>query len=263
MPAVPWTDPRILEPSAAASIMFGHLDMIRTFLDGPAQYGIFCEDDILIRRDFNTTLDLAISTYAQKGLDVLLLGSLTLKTFGPEFTFHPVTHDTWGAQIYLLNRQAAFNIHAAFSNPREVAVFSADWTITKFGRAEFMYLCLQLRRETQRRAIWITWGTMRHATLPITTHGCTADAHYKTPTESGGGNILTQQRRNPIQLPDTESIMSLTNATPLGSRKMTPGLHNHRAFFCNTSHAAQRSGDNPKASFACGTGTHIYNNKRP
>ena len=139
VPGVPWTDKRLPEPSAAASIMLGHLDMIRTFLDGPAQYGIFCEDDILIRRDFNATLDLAISTYAQKGLDVLLLGYLTLKTFGPEFTFHPVTHDTWGAQMYLLNRQAATAIHAAFSNPREVTVFSADWTITKFGRAEFMY----------------------------------------------------------------------------------------------------------------------------
>ena len=138
VPGVPWTDQRLPEPSAAASIMLGHLDMIRTFLDGPAQYGIFCEDDILIRRDFNETLDLAISVYAQKRLDVLLLGYLTLKRFA-EFTFHPVTHDTWGSQMYLLSREAAFNIHAAFIDPSKVPVFSADWTITKFGRAEFMY----------------------------------------------------------------------------------------------------------------------------
>ena len=126
--------------------------------------------------------------------------------------------------MYLLNRQAAFNIHAQQPQGRSQCSARTGPSQSLVAR-NLCTLCLQLRRATQRRAIWITWGTMRHATLPITTHDCTADAHYKTPTESGGGNILTQQRRNPIQLPDTESIMSLTNATPLGSRKMTPGLH--------------------------------------
>ena len=57
---VPISDPRIagrgLIPHTEKcwSCMYGHLDMIRDFVNNDSrQYGIFCEDDIMIDANFN------------------------------------------------------------------------------------------------------------------------------------------------------------------------------------------------------------------
>lgn len=36
------------------SIMLNHLDMLKTFLESDADYGVFCEDDIYIRKNFKS-----------------------------------------------------------------------------------------------------------------------------------------------------------------------------------------------------------------
>ena len=60
----------------AWSIMYGHLDMLRLFLNEGTKFGIFCEDDILIRRDFGQHLPQIVEHFKELKLDVLLLGNL-------------------------------------------------------------------------------------------------------------------------------------------------------------------------------------------
>jgi hypothetical protein len=56
--------------------MYGHLDMLRLFLNEGTKFGIFCEDDILIRRDFGDHLPQIVAHFKELELDVLLLGNL-------------------------------------------------------------------------------------------------------------------------------------------------------------------------------------------
>lgn len=78
-------DPRVkdrpLEKNTmrAWSIMYGHLDMLQLFLESDKEIGVFCEDDILIRRDFRTHLAQIVSHFKELQLDVLLLGLLCFK----------------------------------------------------------------------------------------------------------------------------------------------------------------------------------------
>jgi hypothetical protein len=44
--------------------------------DGVQAYGVFCEDDIYIRRDFSTSIQIAIDAYERTRADVMLLGYL-------------------------------------------------------------------------------------------------------------------------------------------------------------------------------------------
>jgi hypothetical protein len=58
------------------AIMLNHMDMLKTFLESDADYGIFCEDDILVRKDFSMHLPHIIRDFADLKLDVLLLSYL-------------------------------------------------------------------------------------------------------------------------------------------------------------------------------------------
>lgn len=149
----------------AWSCMYGHLDMIHDFYYHTTKpYGIFCEDDITIRKDFKDILPLIISDMKKTDLDVLLLGYLatfkveTIYSYTPGFQkipleysspfhFYHFNHPTieiWGTQMYMLTRKNAktiLNRYAYESGYAErsigngkVTPFSADWTITKDGK---------------------------------------------------------------------------------------------------------------------------------
>ena len=151
------TDPRILvdEPAKRPyAIMFNHIDMIHAFLTkSTAEYGIFCEDDIFIRKDFARTVQIAIDGYKRNNFDVLLLGYLTnykpvkISTEGGHalkevpFTFISVPDSLWGSQMYMMNRVAAQKVYDAIYDPELVkhTHFSPDWAITKFGNAAAIY----------------------------------------------------------------------------------------------------------------------------
>lgn len=143
------------------SCMYGHLSMLRAFLDSarddvdaPA-YGVFCEDDICIRRDFNACVRIAVDAYARLGADVMLLGYLmplkavtevcahaVFTPVEPVFSFFTVYKELWGSQMYMYSRPAAARALEAFGDPLlmpEATPFSADWTLTKFGKALAMY----------------------------------------------------------------------------------------------------------------------------
>lgn len=150
---VPLTDPRIgSDDKRTHAIMYNHLDMIKAFLSGSADYGIFCEDDIFIRRDFATSVKVAIDGYVRTQADIMLLGYLpnykavTYSVHGhhqlvePAFAFISVYADLWGSQMYMLSRAGARALYDACCSPSRVSgPFSPDWAITKFGKAVAIY----------------------------------------------------------------------------------------------------------------------------
>ncbi len=148
-------DPRI---DAAAverrthAIMYNHLDMLKQFLASGAEFGVFCEDDIYIRRDFDSLLSQAIAAYKRHDLDVMLLGYLiTYAPFGihvhPEHALLEVPlavmnydNGLWGSQMYMCDKKGARKLLEAFSDPSKTPLpFSPDWTITKFGKRAIVY----------------------------------------------------------------------------------------------------------------------------
>jgi GR25 family glycosyltransferase involved in LPS biosynthesis len=161
------TDPRIVgrpldkNTKRSWSIMYGHLDMLRRFAETNAEFGVFCEDDIIVRKDFNKYLPHLIDNFKELKLDVLLLGNLCSN---PDFRFcsnfpemhisdysiHPFRYyaydsnpesAVWGTQMYMLHRDQAKYLVLKYSNgyadrtlgDAALVPFSADWTITKEG----------------------------------------------------------------------------------------------------------------------------------
>lgn len=151
------------------SCMYGHLDMIREFINSGEEHGIFCEDDILIDQDIKERLQHIIADFDKMALDTLLLGYLItypmsggevksvyidLKTAETtQYTYYTYD-DIWGTQMYMLSRAQAKMIiekyangyaDAFLANPQEIyPPFSADWTITKEGNRRLVYPMLAI-----------------------------------------------------------------------------------------------------------------------
>lgn len=177
-PGVPTTDPRIanrgLIPHTEKcwSCMYGHLDMIRDFLEKDSRpYGIFCEDDIMIDSNFKSKLDHILADFEAMQMDTMLLGYLITypvvgESNGSFGKYHQSIYvdldttetttfryydygDIWGTQMYLLSRKQATRIVEKYANGyadqnMKIAPFSADWTITKEGRRCIVYPMLAI-----------------------------------------------------------------------------------------------------------------------
>jgi len=165
---VDFTDPRITTDlyKKCWSCMYGHLDMIKMFYDDPnVEYGIFCEDDIYIHKDFNTFMPDVIKDFKNMNLDVLLLGYLVTFKIDPcyhgfsvkksndkNLTYHDFTNDVWGTQMYMLSKINAKRLLDKYGEESDYAPkslhdpsmtpFSADWTITKDGNRALITPCL-------------------------------------------------------------------------------------------------------------------------
>ena len=66
-------DPRIFNNNGfgAWSCMLGHIDMIKNFYENSEkEYGIFCEDDIFIHKDFNKLIPDIIEDFKLMELDI-------------------------------------------------------------------------------------------------------------------------------------------------------------------------------------------------
>jgi len=152
---VPHTDPRIIATDSRQispviqrlwSVTYGHLDMIQFFLNSGKQFGIFCEDDIVINRTLPMNLPHIMSECTEMGIECLLLGYMkTYKVEGwmsgheticafpnssgdsvayrvsskggwkpplPErpYTYHAYPNDQWGVHLYMLSRSGAKKI---------------------------------------------------------------------------------------------------------------------------------------------------------
>jgi GR25 family glycosyltransferase involved in LPS biosynthesis len=141
------------------SCMFGHLDMIYDFCQSEREYGVFCEDDILVKRDIAAKLPYVARDMITYNLDVVLLGYLISFSFyktnhsdfrlvagetdtslGDEYYEYPF--NLWGTQMYMLSKKYAKQLlnkyygdycHRSLLDSTMIH-FSADWTITKDGR---------------------------------------------------------------------------------------------------------------------------------
>ena len=106
------------------SVTYGHLDMIQFFLNSGKQFGIFCEDDIVINRTLPMNLPHIMSECTEMGTECLLLGYMktykvegwmsgheTIRAF-PErpYTYHAYPNDQWGVHLYMLSRSGAKKI---------------------------------------------------------------------------------------------------------------------------------------------------------
>lgn len=180
---VPISDPRIagrgLIPHTEKcwSCMYGHLDMIRDFVNNDSrQYSIFCEDDIMIDANFKPRLEHILSDFESMNIDTMLLGYLiTHKIIGDSNgsfgkygqsiyvdldTTETTTYkyydygDIWGTQMYLLSRKQAVKIiekyadgyadHFLKNSATVSPPFSADWSITKEGKRSIVYPMLAI-----------------------------------------------------------------------------------------------------------------------
>ena len=166
------TDSRIHNDSYKKcwSCMYGHLDMIKLFYNDPnINYGIFCEDDILIHKDFCELIPKIIQDFKYLNLDVLLLGYLlefkidknnpifTLKNNNlnsDNYNYLNFPNDIWGTQMYMLSKENAGKILEKYDQNSNYALqtlvdksmtpFSADWTITKDGNRALLYPCIAI-----------------------------------------------------------------------------------------------------------------------
>jgi hypothetical protein len=182
-PGVPINDPRIagrgLIPHTEKcwSCMYGHLDMIRDFVENDSRdYVVLCEDDIMIDANFKSRLEHVIEDFDAMQLDTLLLGYLvTYPIVGETNDGFPKRRqsiyvdidtanttlfryydygDIWGTQMYMMTRAQATRIVEKYANgyadkflktPDTVfPPFSADWSITKEGKRCIVYPMLAI-----------------------------------------------------------------------------------------------------------------------
>lgn len=158
-------DPNLPDnPTRPWSCMLGHLSMIRQFYETTnSEFGIFCEDDIRIHRDFKERLPTIIQDFRELNLDILLLGflfaypqeDLEVRLYNgcdilkkcdlPNTHSYYGYHDQmWGTQMYMLSRTHAKYLLDKYTleTAKRALVehvpgwthFSADWTLTKDGR---------------------------------------------------------------------------------------------------------------------------------
>lgn len=137
------------------SCMYGHLDMIHAFYyTTDKKYGIFCEDDIYLHKDFSARLfDIIHNDMDEMKIDILLLGYLfpskidNIEKNTKPYNYYHYGDDLWGAQMYLLTREYAKFVLDKYSESylektlidSTLTPFSADWTITKNGKRFMVY----------------------------------------------------------------------------------------------------------------------------
>jgi hypothetical protein len=148
------------------SCNYGHLDMIYYFYNNTdKEYGIFCEDDLLIHKNLLEFMPKIINDFKVLDLDVLLLGYLVqhkINEFIPDFhlknsgiinsidnkyKYHNYHEQIWGTQMYMLSRkQAGILLDKYYTEYADKSVketnmtpFSSDWTLTKEGNRGLIY----------------------------------------------------------------------------------------------------------------------------
>ena len=147
------------------SCMYGHLDMINKFLNETDKtYGVFCEDDIYLHKDFAENLINIAGDFRTMNLDVLLLGYLTSFKIEDYYQgyraklpgsfekrphkYHNYPDELWGTQMYMISRPYAQSIldkyyhryaEQSLDPSLKMTPFSSDWTITKDGNRALVY----------------------------------------------------------------------------------------------------------------------------
>jgi len=155
---VPSKDPRLTAAPDKLKrlwgIMFSHLDMLQTFLNSDADFGVFCEDDIRLRKNIAPLLPEIMLQFKRHNLEILLLSCLCsyvpveVYTHQPHgvlehpYTFLTYEDNLWGAHMYMLDSKTAqkhldkYNLEYAIKTLTDSSLthFNPDWTLTKDAR---------------------------------------------------------------------------------------------------------------------------------
>jgi GR25 family glycosyltransferase involved in LPS biosynthesis len=122
------------------------MKMIKAFYETGEPYGIFCEDDIYLRRDIKEYLPKVIYAAKKHRLDIILLGYLLpyppigydfllkYSANGIDITGYP--DHVWGALCYMLSRDQAKYFIDKYTIEYGIATnsdhpYCSDWILTK------------------------------------------------------------------------------------------------------------------------------------
>lgn len=153
-------DPRLqftdqMEKRRLASVFYGHLDNIQAFYDTGKPYGLFCEDDVQIRRDLATELPTIMGEFNAMSLDILLLGYMTTNPIewwhhgytlvydgGSDvpYRYHRYPENQWGVHLFMISREYARRLldqyDATYASrvetDPELPTYNPDWTLSKW-----------------------------------------------------------------------------------------------------------------------------------
>ena len=152
-------DPRLqfseeLPAKRLASVFYGHLDNIAKFYETGKPYGLFCEDDVHIRKDLGKELPIIMGEFNAMQLDILLLGYMTTKPIEwwqsgyplvydgapAKYRYHRYPQDQWGIHLFMISRSYAKTLlevygpdYAAQSHADPaMTCCNPDWTLSKY-----------------------------------------------------------------------------------------------------------------------------------
>ncbi len=139
-----------------ASVFYGHLDNIARFYETGKPYGLFCEDDVHIHKDFGRELPIIMGEFNAMKLDILLLGYMTIKTVewwqsGYElvydgapapYRYHRYPQDQWGIHLFMISNAYAKTLLEAYGSDyaaraykdKSLTCCNPDWTLSKYTK---------------------------------------------------------------------------------------------------------------------------------
>jgi hypothetical protein len=149
------TDPRVEKApdnlKRLWSITLSHLDMLTEFLKSDAEFGVFCEDDIRLRKNIAQQLPEIMLKFRRYNLEILLLSYLCVyvpvvsymhpshKEIEIPYTYFSYTTELWGAHMYMMDRPTAKRMLEKYTvayaettlTDSSLTHFNPDWTLTK------------------------------------------------------------------------------------------------------------------------------------
>lgn len=136
-----------------ASVFYGHLDNIAKFYETGKPYGLFCEDDVHLRKDLGAELPIIMGEFNAMQLDILLLGYMTTKTVEwwqagyplvydgapAHYRYHRYPQDQWGIHLFMISRSYAKTLMEVFGPDYAARAYkdptmtccNPDWTLSK------------------------------------------------------------------------------------------------------------------------------------
>ena len=136
---------------AGWSITMGHLTMMQDFLqNSQVEYGIFCENDIKIHKDFTDKITYCIESMRELNLEIFLLSYLLDGLWLLEKQYKAGIFDysfsLCGTQMFMLTRAkcqeyvAKYNLAYLFAaQEKSFLHYAADFILTKDGRKALIY----------------------------------------------------------------------------------------------------------------------------
>lgn len=158
---VPWVSKEWLiekkyDSYEASGCQFGHLKMLKRFIETGYEYGCFLEDDVYLKKTFNKDIVNLINKMEELKLDLLLIGYLINYKPYEESNWHKVLDSSmilryydrlWGSQGYLITKNHATHLINKYNEDyldrilkgENLTPFLADWTLTKDGNRALVW----------------------------------------------------------------------------------------------------------------------------